>query len=276
MLLKKIFIVLAPVTAALALLSCNTLLSSSQTDFAPVTQEMSQAGIKTIYSELGQAGGKVFTLDPKTSMVRIYAFRTGRAAKLGHNHVLSAPQFTGFFYLPPSGTSNSRFDLEFRLDQLEIDNPEYRSLLGSAFSSVLSHEAIEGTREHMLGEDNMQAEKFPFVRIHSLQVSGEFPKFAAKVQVDMHGQKREMWVPLSVEGLPDRLSVAGSFVLRQTDFGAQPYSVLGGMLAVQDEIVIEFKLLGAQEPLSLSIEKASGAKRAKMEKSPDPSALRNQ
>jgi polyisoprenoid-binding protein YceI len=54
-----------------------------------------------------------------------------------------------------------------------------------------------------------------------------------------------MWVPLSVEGLPDRLSVTGSLVLRQTDFGVQPYSVLGGMLAVQDEVIIEFKLLGS-------------------------------
>jgi hypothetical protein len=276
MLLKKIQTVLIPMVAAVALLSCNSMLSSSRTDSVPVTQERSPAGIKAIYSELGQADGKVFTLDPKTSAVRIYAFRTGSAAKLGHNHVLSAPQFTGFFYLPASGTSNSRFDLEFRLDQLEIDNPKYRSLLGSAFSSVLSHEAIEGTRDHMLGEDNMQADKFPFVRIHSLQVSGEFPKFAAKVQVEMHGQKREMWVPLSVEGLPDRLSVAGSFVLRQTDYGAQPYSVLGGMLAVQDEVVIEFKLLGSQEPVSMDIDKASGTERATLKKLPNPSTLANQ
>ena len=242
MLFKKILIVLSFVTAAFALLSCNTMLPRSQTDFPQIND---QAGIQAIYSELGQTGGKVFTLNPKTSEIRIYAFRTGRAAKLGHNHVLSAPQFTGLFYLPTTGASNSRFDLEFRLDQLEIDNPKYRSILGSAFASVLSPAAIEGTRDHMLGEDNMQAQQFPFVRIHSLQVSGESPKFAAKVLVEMHGQNREMWVPLSVEGLPDRLSVTGSLVLRQTDFGVQPYSVLGGMLAVQDEVIIEFKLLGS-------------------------------
>jgi len=52
-------------------------------------------------------------------------------------------------------------------------------------------------------------------------------------------------VPLSVEGLPDSITVTGSFVLRQTDFGAQPYSVLGGLLAVKDEVVIEFKLTGS-------------------------------
>jgi hypothetical protein len=147
-------------------------------------------------------------------------------------------------HLPASGENDARFDLEFRLDQLEIDNPAARNGLGKAFNSVLPPGAIEGTRDHMLGEDNLQAARFPFVRIHALQITGEYPKLAAKVQVEMHGQKREIWVPLSLSGLPENLAVSGSFVMRQTDFGAQPYSVLGGLLAVKDEVVIEFNLNG--------------------------------
>ena len=162
---------------------------------------------------------------------------------MGHNHVFSAPQFTGFFYLPSNEVNNARFDLEFRLDELELDNPAIRSAAGKGFASKLSSVAINSTREHMLGEDNLQANRYPFVRIHSLHISGEAPKFAAKIQVTLHGQSRELWVPLHVEGLPDRLSVTGAFVLRQTDFGVQPYSVLGGQLAVQDEVVIEFQLV---------------------------------
>jgi hypothetical protein len=242
---KKLGFGLLGIAAAIFLLSCTSIFSRSQINAASVTQSGDKADLKAIYSDLGGAGGKVFTLDPNSSAVRIYAFRAGSAAKLGHNHVLAAPQFTGFFHLPPTGVSSARFDLEFRLDQLEIDNPAYRSTLGSAFSSFLPPGAIEGTREHMLGEDNLQADRFPFVRVHSLQISGEAPKFAAKIQVQMHGQKREIWVPLSVAGLPEHLSVTGSFVLRQTDFGAQPYSVLGGLIAVQDEVMIEFNLVGA-------------------------------
>ena len=67
-------------------------------------------------------------------------------------------------------------------------------------------------------------------------------RFAARIEVELHGQKREMWVPLTVTGLPDSLQVTGGFVLRQTDFGAKPYYVLGGLIAVRDEVVIEFKL----------------------------------
>ena len=225
-----------------SLLSCTLPNPLSE---APAGQASSQTwdGIARAYDDLRQTAGKVFVLDPASSNVTIYAFRAGPAAKLGHNHVLSAPAFSGYFYLPQAVASNAKFDLEFRLDKLEIDNPALRLLLGRGFSSELPQEAIDGTRDHMLGEDNLQADKFPFVRIHSVQISGESPKYAAKVAVELHGQTREMWVPLDVQGLPDKLSVTGSFVLRQTDFGAKPYSVLGGLIAVQDEVVVEFNLV---------------------------------
>ena len=100
----------------------------------------------------------------------------------------------------------------------------------------------------MLGEFNMQAEQFPFVRIASVEISGEAPKFAAKVAVELHGQTREMWLPITVRGLPQAMEgggqivAEGALVLRQSDFGVVPYSVLGGLLAVRDEVIVEFSL----------------------------------
>jgi YceI-like domain len=197
------------------------------------------------YAAAQTSGGRVFKLNPQASEVRIFVFRGGRAAKVGHNHVLSAPRFTGFVEAPPPGAGGGRFDLEFRLDQLEIDDPAQRATLGGAFSTKVSPDAVADTREHMLGDANLQASRFPFVRIHSLQVTGEVPRLAAKVQVEMHGQQRELWIPISVEGLPDRIVASGAFVLRQSDFGVKPYSILGGVVSVEDEVVIEFKLVGA-------------------------------
>jgi polyisoprenoid-binding protein YceI len=233
------------------LITAVSLVSCTSSPVAPVSERTvaPQLGrakdFAAHYAELSKAQGKLFNLDPKVSSVRIYVFRAGRAAKVGHNHVLSAPDFNGYFFLAPAGAAASSFDLEFRLDQLEIDNPDHRSTLGKAFATQLSPEAIASTREHMLGEDNLQAMRFPFVRIRSVQISGEAPKFAAKIAVQLHGQTREMWVPLSVTGLPENLSVEGSLVLRQSDFGAKPYSVLGGLLAVEDEVIVEFKLSGS-------------------------------
>jgi hypothetical protein len=243
MTIKQAIRALLGIAATFMMLSCTNTHNTSELGVRTVEQTSHQDRLQSIYSELGKTGGKVFTLNPKLSAVKIYAFRAGTAAKLGHNHVLSSPQFSGFVYLPRDGTSGARFDLEFRLDQLEIDNPENRSNLGSAFSSTPTPGSIKRTRDHMLGEDNFQADQFPFVRIHASRIAGEAPKLAAEVQVELHGQQREMWVPLNVEGLPDRILVTGSLVLRQSEFGVHPYSVLGGFLAVQDEVVIEFSLL---------------------------------
>lgn len=204
------------------------------------------------------AGGKLFALSPAQSTVRMYAFRAGKAARFGHNHVLSAPQFSGYFYLSPEGTSASRFALEFRLDQLELDKPEHRAAVGESFAKPLSADAIASTREHMLGEFNMQADRFPLVRIASMEIAGEAPKFAAKVAVEMHGQVREQWVPITVRGLTQAtegsgpIVAEGALVLRQSDFGITPYSVLGGLLAVRDEVIVEFSLqtLSATSPSS--------------------------
>ena len=243
MILKKLAILFWGAAAAAALLGCSSM-RPSQTGSTPTAAAGESVDLRAIYSEIGRAGGRVFTLVPQDSEVRIYAFRAGRAARLGHNHVLSAPQFTGFFHLPTNDAASGRFDLEFRLDQLEIDNAQQRSPLGPAFSSVISPEDTKSTREHLLGADGLQADRFPFVRVHSLMIRGEAPKFAAKVQVEVHGQEQELWIPLDVRGLPDRLSATGSFVLRQTDFGVQPYSLLGGLLSVQDEVVVDFRLTG--------------------------------
>lgn len=245
MFLRALILFSCALAVAVSLSGCTATPPAAQTGAALVERSGDRPGLKAAYSELERQGGKVYALEPRTSSVRIYVFRAGPVAKLGHNHVLSAPRFTGFVHLPGGGAGHARFDLEFRLDQLEIDNPEYRSALGGAFAAVLSREATESTRDHMLGDDGLQAERYPFVRIRSLEVAGESPKFAAKVEIELHGRKREMRVPVNVEGLPDRLVASGSFVLRQTDFGLRPYAVLGGLLAVQDEVIVEFRLVGA-------------------------------
>jgi len=241
---KRLALGLMAVASVFALLACTAVAPEVPSPVQAAPAAMDSAHWRSTYAKLAEQGGRVVTLDPHASAVRIHVFRSGAAARLGHNHVLSAPQFAGLLYLPAEEIAKARFDMEFRLDQLEIDRPEYRSALGSAFSSVLSPDQIQGTREHMLGINSMQADRYPLVRIHSLQITGELPKIAAQVRVEIHGQTRDTWVPLMVEALPDHLSVSGALVIKQTDYGIQPYSILGGLLAVKDEIFVDFKLVG--------------------------------
>ena len=228
---------LAALLCALAATGCGT---APPAPSSPVAQ-VDNPALAASYAALAAHGGRVMRLRPEASQVRIHVFR---AAGRGHNHVLTAPVFEGYFFWPDTATAQPRFDLQFRLDQLVLDLPEQRAALGPAFAAVLSESAIASTREHMLGPDGLQADRFPRMTIHALEIQGESPWFSARVAITLHGQMRELQVPLQVSGLPERVQASGSLVLRQSDFGIRPYSALGGLLAVQDDLVVTFSVVG--------------------------------
>lgn len=192
--------------------------------------------------------GRLYRIDAAQSAVRIHVFRAGRAAQLGHNHVLAVPALDGFVWLPAEGLVGARCELEFRLDELELDRPEWRAALGPGWASRVSPEAIAATRANMLGDAHLQAARFPSVRLRSLQISGELPKLALQLEVALHGQRQQVWLPLQIELDAAQLHASGSLVLRQSDFGITPFSVFGGLLAVRDELLIEFALQAQISP----------------------------
>ena len=196
----------------------------------------------------GDHPGRVFALDAGASQVRIYVFRGGAAARAGHDHVISVPKFTGYAYVPDKGYADARFDLEFRLADLDVDPPELRKATGGTFAPILSQDDRDGTRDHLLSTKGFDAAKYPFVEIHSVSVTGDPPEAVARIAVTLHGVTRDQDVPLHVTLADGQLEVHGEFALRQTDFGVTPYSVLGGLLAVKDPVSIRFDLKGRTLP----------------------------
>ena len=191
--------------------------------------------------------GRVYRLDAQGSAIRIHVFRSGAAARLGHNHVMAAADISGYVQVPDARGDAASFALEFRLDAMQVDPPELRQALGAGWSTAVSAEAIAGTRANMLGEAGLQADRYPLVRIRSLQVSGEAPKLAVQVDIELHGQHQRQWLPLVVDIGDGSIKAGGSAVIRQSDFGLKPFSVLGGLLSVKDELVIDFELSASAE-----------------------------
>lgn len=202
------------------------------------------------YSALAKSeAGTVYVLDAAASAVRIYVFRGGAAAKAGHNHILAAPKFEGRAFVPrDEAVGKSRFDLRVRLDQLTLDDPAWRAETGGGFAGERSQSDIEGTRRNMLGKKGLQADAFPHVTLKSVSISGDWPVLIAEVAVTLRDVTRTQPVLLRVQREAGRLRASGSLVLKQSDFGIEPFSVLGGLLAVQDGVAISFDLLGAAAP----------------------------
>lgn len=165
-----------------------------------------------------------------TDELHILVFRGGTAARLGHNHVLRAAD------LRVQWAANGPV-LRFRLDALAIDPPALRERLGAAFASSMDDEARAGTRTNLLKA--LDAGAHPEVAVRTLQQVGEGGRRAVEAEVTLHGVTRRQWFVVDVQGRRAR----GELVIRQSDFGIQPFTVLGGLLAVQDALVVQFELL---------------------------------
>ena len=200
------------------------------------------------YAERAVAGTAVYTVDPAASKVRLYAFRGGKAARMGHNHVFDAPRFEGYLSLPGDDPTQAQFELAFRLDELTVDAPALRAETGGNFSGERSESDIAGTLRNLLSARVMDAANHPLVTLRSVRIEGDWPLLVARVAVTMHGTTREQDVLLQVAREAGALRVRGEFVLRQSDYGIVPLSILGGQVAVQDPVAVRFDL--AAEPLS--------------------------
>ena len=189
-----------------------------------------------------EQGGRLYRIEAADSAVRIYVFRAGRVARLGHNHVLAAPRFEAWL-LWPDTLAKARFELRLRLADLQLDDPALRAATGGGFASPLSAEAVAATRDNMLGERGLNAARHPELGLSLLALAGEPPKLAAHIEVALAGHRHALSLPLTLSEQDGRLRIDGAFVLRHSDLGLQPFSVAGGLVAVQDELVIEFSLL---------------------------------
>lgn len=187
-------------------------------------------------------GADHYSISPNQSEIRILVYKGGPLAKFGHNHVMLAKQVTGDIY-ETSSLHDSAFILSFPVEKIEIDPPDARAQEGKEFDTRPSPEAIDGTRKNMLGPEVLDAEHYPDITIRSAGFYGPDKNTRAKIQITMHGVTRELSTPVSIEQYGSTLTADGKMIIRTSDFGIKPFSVLGGGLQVQDEVKIRFHIV---------------------------------
>lgn len=212
---------------------------------APTTAPAADVRVPwAFYENVDPAEGRVYRLSAERSAVRIHVYRAGALAARGHNHVIGAPMLEGAVLVPNRDADGARFDLVVPVRELVVDQPDARRALGHTFGSVVDDEARAGTRANMLGPHVLDAERFPFVAVSLREVVGELPKLVITVLVTVRDVSREIQLPVDVRLDGDQLTAQGAFALRQSDFGIEPFSALGGLLRVEDTLTIDFRLVG--------------------------------
>ena len=187
-------------------------------------------------------GSRRFAISAERSEVRILVYRAGPLAAFGHNHVIRAARIGGEVHVAPD-PRRSVLSLELPVAAFEVDAPGARALEGEDFAEQPSAQAVAQTRENLLGPAVLDAAKHPEIRVHSLGIVGPDRAPEVLARVEIRGVQREVAVPLALELGDRQLAAAGSISVNQSDFGIQPFSVLGGGLRVADTLTLRFRIV---------------------------------
>ena len=185
------------------------------------------------------AGRRYVVLDGQ-SEARFVVYPAGRLARLGHPHVVGGSVVSGEIVLADE-FHDSGLSLEISVTDFEIDHPRWRQDEG--VDPDMSESAIEGTRENLLGEDQLDAANHPLITVESLGVSGPVWQPDIEARITLAGTARELTVPVALSFTDHELSAIGRFVIRQSDFDIEPFSAAGGRLQVADEVLIRFRIV---------------------------------
>ncbi|MGK5046973.1 YceI family protein [Janthinobacterium sp. GB4P2] len=225
-----------------ALLACACTLFAACTPFAPppaASLPAAPVAAPAMQAPLWQQPGvHVLHIAPQESLLTITVRRGGALARLGHDHVIASRTLQGVV-APALG----RAQFQFRLDEMSVDEESLRQAAG--LTTTPSADAIAGTRHNMLLRV-LEAERYPWVRIEALRAgNGE----VLNANITVHGVTRTLQLPVQIALAADGrvLQASGSLLLKQSDFGIVPFAVLGGAMAVQDQMELAFRITARQD-----------------------------
>jgi hypothetical protein len=181
----------------------------------------------------------VYAVDPTGSDIHWRVYKAGTFSRFGHNHVVSVGELSGQVTRDPA-SGGGMFELTIPVAGLVIDDPALRSRYGEEFSSKPSEDDIAGTRENMLGDRVLDAERHPMLRIEGRADSGASEKTTLAITVELLGRPVPVTVPCSIVVEDDVLTVSGEFRLTHSDLGMEPFNVMLGALAVAPELDFSF------------------------------------
>ena len=188
------------------------------------------------------AKGGSYRIDATQSELRVLVYRAGPMASLGHNHVIVNRAIGG--WVQYGGTSpGGSFALNIPAAGFVIDDAHDRGEEGGDFAADVPEQAKTATLHNMLSPAVLDAEQFPSIAVRSVAVEGTGDALRATLAVELAGHSSTLVVPFHFDGGADRLTGSGSFTLRQSALGLASFSVLMGVLRVQDDMRVTFKMV---------------------------------
>lgn len=191
-------------------------------------------------------------IDPTSSVFAVVTHKAGAAARLAHDHLIVAKDYSARLQYRPSNPLETSFEFEAPVASLEIDQLEAQrtwfprlqelGILDQAFGEMSAKNRLK-VRSAMLGPKQLDAERFPTLSVHLKELwsaaEGDLaPSFThhAIVSFEVHQQQVEASFPLRISEQETKIVFEAFGTLTLSDFGIQPYSALLGAVRNRDQI----------------------------------------
>jgi len=216
-------------------------LLSCRTQPPPVTQSPLPSPEIPLEIYHPSADAVVYKIDTTRSRADIVVRRGGALARFGHDHTVSATSIEGFALSGTKDFKKSRADLRLALNSLVVDDPIIRNRF--ALDTRPTEQDIRKTTENMQGKV-LQTDVWPEVLLNIAISGGTREAPEALLTVHLHGTEHQLPITFSLEGSgTEQLHATGSFRLQQSDYGIEPFTILGGALQVLDPVEVTFDLV---------------------------------
>ncbi len=199
------------------------------------------SGVFVRASDERKPAARAYQVDTSASKVFV---KVGSATRLGHPHGVEGKLKSG--KVTPGGEGSLVFDMA----SFTADTDEARKRAGLAKKKVSRNEAKKVTVA-MRGPDVLDVKRHPTAtfRITAMtpqdrQAAGQPGAYQLEGRFTLHGKEQPLKFTAKVERAgKNRLKMTGSFTIRQSDHGITPYSALGGLAKVADELEISGDLV---------------------------------
>lgn len=182
------------------------------------------------------AAPRTFVIDGNASTASAHVGKTGFGSFAGHEHTIVAQDFLGEVVLDPEQLSRSSVDVVVNARSLKVSEegePE-----GDA---PKVQQAMRGPK--VLDVRRYGTIHFRSTEVTAKQLSPGSYDVTLVGELSLHGVTKPVTIPVRVELKGNALAATGKMVVKQSEFGIQPTSAGGGLVKVEDEVTLSFRIV---------------------------------
>lgn len=180
------------------------------------------------------------------SEIAVKVFKVGLISMFGHDHVIKADKIKGFVYFNNKLLYKSSVNISVAANSFDPDLPVLRKKYG--LTDTLSGSDRTGIRQDMIAANQLNIDKYPDISfVSDIITKDKNDNYIVSGKLHIHGIERRIILPVKIEIRGDILNASGSFYIKQSDYGIEPFSTALGTIKNKDKVEIIFNIWASSE-----------------------------